>query len=104
MHLAQLNIGRLVADTDDPRVSDFMAALDRVNGLGKRMPGFVWMMEGESGAGNTEAKIAGDSRFISNLTSGSQLRRWSALSGARSTGSFTSVGRSGSSCWGGCTS
>ncbi len=68
MHLAQLNIGRLVADTSDPRVADFMAALDRVNGLGKRMPGFVWMMEGDSGAGNTEAKIAGDPRFISNLT------------------------------------
>lgn len=68
MHLAQLNIGRLVADTDDPRVAEFMGALDRVNGLGKRMPGFVWMMEGDAGLGNTEAKIAGDPRFIFNLT------------------------------------
>lgn len=69
-HLAQLNIGRLVADTDDPRVSEFMAALDRVNGLGKRMPGFVWMMEGSGapGTGNTDAKIDGDPRFVSNLT------------------------------------
>ncbi len=70
MHLAQLNIGRLVAETDDPRVAEFMAALDRVNGLGKRMPGFVWMMEGsgEPGKGNTETKIGGDPRFVSNLT------------------------------------
>ena len=68
MHLAQLNIGRLVADTDDPRVADFMEALDRVNGLGKRMPGFVWIMEGSQGLGNTEAKIGGDPRFVSNLT------------------------------------
>ena len=70
MHLAQLNIGRLVAPTDDPRVAEFMAALDRVNGLGKRMPGFVWMMEGSGapGAGNTETKIGGDPRFVSNLT------------------------------------
>jgi hypothetical protein len=69
-HLAQLNIGRLVAETDDPRVAEFMAALDRVNGLGKRMPGFVWMMEGsgEPGTGNTETKIAGDPRYVSNLT------------------------------------
>jgi len=69
-HLAQLNIGRLVADTDDPRVAEFMGALDRVNGLGKRMPGFVWMMEGsgEPGTGNTDAKIDGDPRFVSNLT------------------------------------
>lgn len=70
MHLAQLNIGRLVADTDDPRVAEFMGALDRVNGLGKRMPGFVWMMEGsgEPGTGNTDTKIDGDPRFVSNLT------------------------------------
>jgi hypothetical protein len=70
MHLAQLNIGRLVAEPGDPKVAAFMAALDRVNGLGKRMPGFVWMMEGsgEPGTGNTEAKIGGDPRFVSNLT------------------------------------
>jgi hypothetical protein len=68
MHLAQLNVGRLVAVTDDPRVAEFMAALDRVNGIGKRMPGFVWMMEGAAGMGNTETKIDGDPRFVSNLT------------------------------------
>ncbi len=69
-HLAELNVGRLIAYTDDPRVAEFMAALDRVNGLGKRMPGFVWMMEGsgEPGTGNTAAKIGGDPRFIPNLT------------------------------------
>jgi len=69
-HLAELNVGRLVAPTDDPRVADFMQNLDRINGLGKRMPGFVWMMEGsgEPGTGNTEAKIDGDPQFVSNLT------------------------------------
>ena len=69
-HLAELNIGRLVADTDDPRVAEFMAALDRINGMGKRMPGFVWMMEGsgEPGTGNTDTKIGGDPRFVANLT------------------------------------
>ena len=69
-HLAELNVGRLLAPTDDPRVAEFMGALDRVNGLGKRMPGFVWMMEGsgEPGTGNTEAKIDGDAQFVSNLT------------------------------------
>jgi len=69
-HLAQLNIGRLMVPTDDPRVGDFMRAIDMVNALGKRMPGFVWMMEGSGapGTGNTEAKIGGDPQFISNLT------------------------------------
>lgn len=70
MQLAELNIGRLVAPTDDPQVADFMNNLDKINGLGKRMPGFVWMMEGsgEPGTGNTDAKIDGDPQFVSNLT------------------------------------
>ncbi|QMU57807.1 MAG: DUF3291 domain-containing protein [Boseongicola sp.] len=69
-HLAELNIGRLVAPTDDPKVVDFMSALDRINGLGKRMPGFVWMMEGsgEPGTGNTENAIGDDPQFVANLT------------------------------------
>jgi hypothetical protein len=69
-HLAELNVGRLVAPTDDPRVAEFMNALDRINGLGKRMPGFVWMMEGsgEPGTGNTETKIGGDPLHVANLT------------------------------------
>ncbi|MEZ5798463.1 MAG: DUF3291 domain-containing protein [Paracoccaceae bacterium] len=70
LHLAELNVGRLLAPTDDPRVAAFMAALDRVNGIGKRSPGFVWMMEGsgEPGTGNTETKIGGDPQFVANLT------------------------------------
>ena len=69
-HLAELNVGRLLAPTDDPRVAEFMSALDKVNGLGKRMPGFVWMMEGsgEPNTGSTDAKIDGDPQFVSNLT------------------------------------
>jgi hypothetical protein len=69
-HLAELNVGRLIAPTDDPRVADFMTALDQVNGLGKRMPGFVWMMEGsgEPGTGNTENNIGDDPQFVANLT------------------------------------
>jgi len=69
-HLAELNVGRLVAPTDDPRVAEFMNNLDRINALGKRMPGFVWMMEGsgEPGTGNTDAKIDGDPLYVSNLS------------------------------------
>lgn len=69
-HLAELNVGQLVADIDDPRVRDFMDNIDMVNGLGKRMAGFVWMMEGSAtpGMGNTENSIGGNARFIPNLT------------------------------------
>ena len=69
-HLAELNVGRLIAPTDDPRVAEFMEALDRINGMGKRMPGFVWMMEGsgEPGRGNTENNIGADPLHVANLT------------------------------------
>ena len=69
-NLAELNIGRLAAPTDDPLVAEFMGALDKVNGIGKRMPGFVWMMEGsgEPGTGNTENNIGDDPQFVANLT------------------------------------
>ena len=70
MHLAELNIARLIAPTDDPQVAEFMDNLDRINGMGKRMPGFVWMMEGtgEANTGNTETKLFGDPQFVANLT------------------------------------
>ena len=68
MQFAELNVGRLRGNTDDPIVAEFMENLDRINGLGKRMPGFVWMMEGAAGAGNTEAKIDDDPRYVPNLT------------------------------------
>ncbi len=69
-NIAELNIGRLLAPVGDPRVAGFIDAIDRVNGLGKRMDGFVWMMEGsgEVNAGNTEACVDGDPQMITNLT------------------------------------
>ena len=68
--LAELNVGRLLAPTDDPRVAEFMQNLDRINGLGRALPGFVWMMEGSGapGTGNTEHAIGGDPQYVSNLT------------------------------------
>jgi hypothetical protein len=86
-HLAQLNVGRLIAETDDPRVAEFMAALDSVNGLGKRMPGFVWMMEGSGGpnTGNTDTKIDGDPRFVANLTVWENVVMWWVPAGHKPT-------------------
>ena len=48
-HLAQLNIGRFRYPTDDPRMADFMTALDLVNGLAERSDGFVWRLKDDSG-------------------------------------------------------
>jgi len=69
MQLAELNIGRLLAPTHDSRVAEFMDNLDRINGMGKRMPGFVWMSEGaDPAAGNTENHIGDDPQLVFNLT------------------------------------
>lgn len=46
-HLAELNLGILKYDWDDPRVADFVNGLDLVNGVAIRSPGFVWMLPEE---------------------------------------------------------
>ena len=48
-HLAQINIGKLVAPQGDLRVQPFFDALDRVNALADSAPGFVWRLQDESG-------------------------------------------------------
>lgn len=53
-HLAQVNIGRLLAPEGDPRVQPFFDALDRINALAEASPGFVWRL---TGAGNNAADL-----------------------------------------------
>ena len=47
--MAQINIGRLVAPIDDPKIAEFVAQLDAINGLADRAPGFVWRLQSNSG-------------------------------------------------------
>ena len=48
-HLAQINIGRLLAPVDDPQLAEFVTNLDRINALAEDQPGFVWRLTGEGG-------------------------------------------------------
>ena len=48
-HLAQINIGRLVAPIDDPRIAGFVAQLDSINLLAEASPGFIWRLKSDSG-------------------------------------------------------
>jgi Domain of unknown function (DUF3291) len=48
-HLAQINIGRLVAPLDDPKIAEFVAQLEPINALADSAPGFVWRLQSESG-------------------------------------------------------
>ena len=46
-HLAQINVGRLLAPVDHPQIADFAANLDRINALADGLSGFVWRLKGE---------------------------------------------------------
>ena len=48
-HLAQINVGRLLAPIDAPETAEFVANLDRVNAIADASPGFVWRLVGEGG-------------------------------------------------------
>ena len=48
-HLAQINIGRLLAPVDDPKIAEFVAQLDPINALADNAPGFVWRLQSASG-------------------------------------------------------
>ena len=67
MHLAQLNVGRLRAPMDDPRIDDFRNNLEPVNALAEASPGYVWRLQDESGDA-TSIKAFDDDLMILNLT------------------------------------
>jgi hypothetical protein len=66
-HLAQVNIGRLVAPAGDPRVAGFFAELDRINALAEVSPGFVWRLTGE-GNNATDIQATPDPLLIPNMS------------------------------------
>ena len=66
-HLAQVNIGRLVAPEGDPRVQPFFEALDRVNVLAEASPGFVWRLTGE-GNNATDLRPTPDPQLAVNMS------------------------------------
>src|SRR4051812_12672798 len=68
-HLAQINIGRFLAPTDDPRIADFMGALDRVNAIADAAPGFVWRLVGEGENNATDLRpVANDPMLAVNMS------------------------------------
>ncbi len=49
MHLAQINVGRLLHPLDDPRMADFADNLAAINALAEASEGFVWRLKDETG-------------------------------------------------------
>jgi hypothetical protein len=65
-HLAQVNIALPRAPVDAPLMADFMAALEPINAIADRSPGFVWRLQTE--AGNATALRIFDDRLMVNLS------------------------------------
>ena len=66
-HLAQLNIGRIRYELDDPRMADFTNNLALVNGIAERTPGFVWRYVDDSGNA-TDTRPYADPLIIVNFS------------------------------------
>lgn len=67
LHLAQLNIARMLAPIDSPVMADFVAQLDRINALADQSPGFVWRLVGE-GNDATSLRPFPDDFIIVNMS------------------------------------
>ena len=67
-HLAQLNVGHIRYATDDPRMAEFMGALDAVNALAERSPGFVWRLKDDASNNATNILVSADPHFLINMS------------------------------------
>ena len=65
--LAQINIGRLIAPLDDPRIAEFVAGLAPMNALAESSEGFIWRLVGE-GNDATEVAYNDDPLIIVNMS------------------------------------
>ena len=67
-HLAQLNVGHIRYATDDARMAEFMGALDAVNALAERSPGFVWRLKDDASNNATNILVSPDPHFLINMS------------------------------------
>ncbi|HWF75628.1 MAG TPA: DUF3291 domain-containing protein [Caulobacteraceae bacterium] len=65
--IAQVNVAKLIAPLDDPRIDDFRNALERINRLGEAQPGFVWRAQG-AGFDATDCRVFDDPDILINAT------------------------------------
>jgi hypothetical protein len=66
-HLAQVNIGRIKAPLDDPRMAGFVNRLDELNALADCSPGFVWRLQTSEGNA-TYFRPYDDDRILVNMS------------------------------------
>jgi hypothetical protein len=66
-YLAQINIALMKAPLEDPIMAEFANALERVNAIADRSPGFVWRLKSSSGNA-TDIRAYCDPKMLVNLS------------------------------------
>lgn len=66
--LAQVNVARMRAALDDPRMAGFVAGLPTINALADSSPGFVWRLEDEHSGNATDQRPFGNQMILVNLS------------------------------------
>ncbi|WP_412068070.1 DUF3291 domain-containing protein [Rubrivirga sp. IMCC43871] len=67
MHLAQINVARPLGPLDGAKLAEFARALDPMNLLAERSPGFVWRFQDEDAEG-TALRVFEDGQMLVNLS------------------------------------
>ena len=68
MHLAQVNVARALAPLDSPKLADFARALEPMNLLAERSPGFVWRLKDADMESAPELRVYPDGEILINLS------------------------------------
>ena len=71
-HLAQLNVGRLLAPLESDTLAGFVAALEPINELADGHRGFVWRLQTDAGDA-TSIRPTEDDLFLINMSVWSSL-------------------------------
>ena len=66
-HVAQCNVGRVLAPLDSAQLAGFVAALDPINRMADQAPGFVWRLQTEAGDA-TAIRAFDDDMLLVNMS------------------------------------
>ena len=67
-HVAQINIGRVLAPLEDPIMEGFVSRLDELNAIADRSPGFVWRLQTSAGNATYFRPYPEDDRILMNMS------------------------------------
>jgi hypothetical protein len=66
-HLAQVNIGKIVAPMNSPQMAGFADNLDKINALAENSEGFIWRLKDDSNNA-TSIKVFEDDFLLINMS------------------------------------